>query len=238
MGTAHSWNQIDLTGDWQFAWTEDAPPEAATSQDLDAAGLELRPCRVPGNLELDLQATGLIDDPFVGMAMADLRHLERAHVWYVRRFSLNQRLEGRAELCFEGLDCCAEIYLNGALVGSGDNMLVPQVFDVDAALAEENELLVHIRPAVDEAATDLPASMCRARCNYDGLYVRKAPHMYGWDIMPRAVSAGIWRPVTLRFRPQEHLETAYLQTRELSPDGDWADLAWHYRGASTSPSDI
>ncbi|MGI6380114.1 MAG: glycoside hydrolase family 2 protein [Anaerolineae bacterium] len=229
MGTAHSWNQMDLTDDWQFAWTEDTPPSATTAQDLNAAGLELRPCRVPGNLELDLQAAGLIDDPFVGMTMAELRHLERAHVWYVRRFTLDGRPEGHAELLFEGLDCCADIYLNGVLVGSGDNMLIPQVHDVNKALRQENELLIHIFPAVDEARRyDYPPNVAAGRCNYDGLYIRKAPHMYGWDIMPRAVSAGIWRPVTLRFRPEEHLESAYLQTQALSPDGDWADLAWHY----------
>jgi len=230
MTVVHPWNQIDLTGDWQFAWTEEAPPQATDAQALAAAGLPLRPCRVPGNLELDLQATGLIGDPFVGMNMARIRYLERAHVWYVRRFCLDERPEGRGELLFEGLDCCADIYLNGRLVGSGDNMLIPQVHDVDEALARENELLVHIRPPVQEARRyDYPPNVAAGRCNYDGLYIRKAPHMYGWDIMPRAVSAGIWRPVTLRFRPQEHLESAYLQTQAISPDGDWADLALHYR---------
>jgi beta-mannosidase len=236
MAMQRPWPQLDLTGDWQFAWTEDTPPIATDAASLTHAGLELRPCRVPGNLELDLQAAGLIDDPFVGMNIAKLRHLEWAHVWYVRRFSLPERPAGQAELVFEGLDCYADVYLNGSLVGSADNMLIPQEFDVRDVLADDNELLVHIRPAVDEArAYDYPASLRTLPSNMESLYVRKAPHMYGWDIMPRAVSAGIWRPVRICFRPQEYLEGAYLQTLSISPRRETANLALHYR-AHTHPS--
>lgn len=224
------WPSVDLNGAWEFAWTDAVPPDATDAASLRAGGLELRPCRVPGNLELDLHTAGLIGDPFVGMNMTELRHLEQAHAWYVRRFALRERPAGRAELLFEGLDCYADIYLNGSLVGSGDNMLIPQAWDVDALLKEQNELLVHIRPAVEEARRyEYPPGIAAGRCNVDGLYVRKAPHMYGWDIMPRAVSAGIWRPVQLRFRPREHLKSAYLQTLSISPDRDEAELALHYR---------
>jgi beta-mannosidase len=236
MTQKHPWPSIDLIGSWEFAWTEEAAPAARDATSLTKAGLELRPCRVPGNLELDLQAAGLIEDPFVGMNIAELRHLESAHAWYVRRFHLSERPEGHAELVFEGLDCCADIFLNGKLVGSTANMLIPHVLDVDELLAETNELLVHIRPAAEEARRyPYPPGIAAGRCNVDGLHIRKAPHMYGWDIMPRALSAGIWRPVTLRFRPKEHLESAYLQTVSVSPDGDRAELALHYR-AHAGPS--
>ena len=71
--------------------------------------------------------------------------------------------------------------------------------------------------------------------NYDGLYVRRAPHMYGWDIMPRMVSAGIWRPVKLRYRPKERLESVFLETVEIMPDHGKASLCLHY-SANTSGS--
>ena len=230
MTMERAWANKNLEGTWHLAYCEGDPPDATTAKELKAAGLELVPCHVPGNFELDLHAAGRIDDPFVGMNMAKICHLERAHVWYVRRFALEERPEGRAELLFEGLDCCAEIYLNGRRVATGDNMLVPQFHEVDEALADENELLVHIRPAVEEARRyDYPPTLGALGSNMESLHIRKAPHMYGWDIMPRAVSAGIWRPVSLRFRPQEHLETAYLETRAISADSDWADLALHYR---------
>jgi len=110
---------------------------------------------------------------------------------------------------------------------------------VNNALADENELLVHIRPAVEEARRyRYPPGVFAGRCNVDSLYVRKAPHMYGWDIMPRALSAGIWRPVTLRFRPPEHIETAHLETISISPGGGKADLRLHYRAhIQPSPGD-
>ena len=32
----------------------------------------------------------------------------------------------------------------------------------------------------------------------ESVFIRKAPHTYGWDILPRLVSAGLWRDVELR----------------------------------------
>ena len=47
--------------------------------------------------------------------------------------------------------------------------------------------------------------------------------MYGWDIAPRAVSAGLWRPVSLQLRPRSRFEWAWLETesiaRDLGPQG-------------------
>ena len=33
--------------------------------------------------------------------------------------------------------------------------------------------------------------------NYDGILTRKPPHAYGWDIMPRVVTSGLWKDVDL-----------------------------------------
>ena len=53
-------------------------------------------------------------------------------------------------LCFDGIDTIAEIYLNGQYIGRADNMLIPHTYD--AVLQNgENELVVHIIPAMIEA---------------------------------------------------------------------------------------
>jgi len=221
---------LDLTGQWSFAYT-DTPPtrDPASIDDLAKSGLTLHPCTVPGNFELDLQAVGVIGEPFYAMNIVALTRFERCHVWYGRSFRAEPRPGLSAELVFQGLDCIADVYLNGKLLGSCDNMLVEHVFNVDGRLRADNELLVHIKPAVDEARKfPYPRGAVAGAINYESLYVRKAPHMYGWDIMPRALSAGIWRPVELRFRPHERIEQLYIETIAIRDDLSRADLCLSY----------
>jgi len=232
---------IDLNGQWAFAYTLEPPTgEFHTVSELQQAGLTVYPCQVPGNFELDLQAAGLIGDPFYGMNMASLRKYEAAHIWYFRRFAGEQHVGMIPELVFEGLDCYADIYLNGQQIGSCDNMLVEQVLPVAGLLRKENELLIHIRPAMDEARKyEYPPLLQSLGSNYDALYVRKAPHMYGWDIMPRALSAGLWRPAAVRFRPAEPLEQFYVETLDISADHARATLAAHFDARLTgTPADL
>ena len=92
-------------------------------------------------------------------------------------------------------------------------MLVSHTMQLNGLKKRENELLVHIYPTVLEARKYKYTSLNLAiKYNYDALYVRKAASMYGWDIMPRMVSAGIWRGVRI-FREQPlRLLQAYLYT--------------------------
>jgi beta-mannosidase len=228
-----SWPTIDLNGTWSFAYSLEPPRrEMRQVADLLEAGLTARSARVPGNFELDLQAAGIIGEPFYGMNMAALKPFERAHIWYWRTFQAEAREGHQAVLVFEGLDCLADIYLNGHLVGRTDNMLIPHTLCVEGWLNGDNEILVHIRPAVEEAKLyEYPPALNHQRPGYESLYIRKAPHMYGWDIMPRAVSAGIWRPAALSYRPAEHLAQASLETQSIAGDQGKARLALHYQAA-------
>lgn len=225
-------NTEDLSGPWQFAMQMGRPAGAYTTcaADLTKAGLEMLPAQVPGNLELDLLANGRIDEPFFGRNMLALRRYESAHCWYVRRFAATEQPGCVAELVFEGIDCYADIYLNGQLLGSTDNMLIEHIFNVDGKLQADNELMVHIRPCGQEASKyEYPPLVSGVLGMHDALYVRKAPHMYGWDIMPRALSAGLWRPVRLRYRPIERIEDLFLETRVLAGDHRHAELLLHFR---------
>src|SRR5581483_7530893 len=221
---------LDLSGAWSFAHTPVLPdPLPRTSADLVRLGLTPRPCTVPGNFETDLMATGEIPDPLVGMNSLLLRPYESYHIWYFRRFKSGEKPGLEAELVFHGLDCLADIYLNGEHLGSSDNMLVEQVFSTRGKLKAENELLVHLRPAVVEAKRyPKDPNTWTQPWDRDGLHIRKAPHMYGWDIMPRAVSAGIWRPAELRYLGPERLESVFLMTDQVSADQRQAQLTLRY----------
>jgi len=221
---------LDLNGDWAFAYAltpcrHPLPTRAA----VEAHGLTFTPCTVPGNFELDLLTRGIIDDPLVGRNILQLRPFERAHVWYTRTFVLPE-CSGEPELTFEGLDCIAEIYLNGALLATTDNMLIVHRFPVGGMLRAENELLIHLISPIEAAeAYTYPPGVSAGPNNVESLYIRKAPHMYGWDIMPRAVSAGIWRPVSLSFKPPARIDDVFLTTQRLADDHSLAMLQCRYR---------
>ncbi|PAW77103.1 MAG: hypothetical protein B9S32_12540 [Verrucomicrobia bacterium Tous-C9LFEB] len=218
---------LDLNGSWSFAWSL-TPAEPTTIAQLQQSGLRTLDCQVPGNFELDLQKHGLIEEPFHGMNIAGLRQYEGAHVWYFRTFDLPPRPGTTPVLVLEGVDCFAEVYLNGQHIGSCANMLIAHTLPLTGARAEGNELLIHIRPAVEEARKfDYPPGLNALGSNYDAIHVRKAPHMYGWDIMPRAVSAGLWRPVHIEYLPVERIETLFLDT--MSCSAREARLTLHFR---------
>ncbi len=222
---------IALDGKWRMAYTKAETPFKCET-DLKKAKLDLIPAKVPGNFELDLQAAGLLPEPFHGLNMKKVNELEDRHVHYFRRFDFAAKAAEGTEpyLVFEGLDTFADVYLNGELAASCDNMLIKHEIPVGKLLRDgENEIFVHIRPAVVEALKyDYPAYLTTHCVGYESLFVRKAPHSYGWDIMPRAVSAGIWRPVRVELRPKVRIESAYLMNQSLSEDRSEAVMRLHY----------
>ena len=223
---------IDLNGVWSFAYSIAAPQHALTSSaDAEQAGLPVYPCTVPGNFELDLIASGLVEgDPFYSTNIVDLRRFEKCHVWYFRSFPAPDLTNARAELAFQGIDCCAEVFLNGDSLGATDNMLIEHRFDVTERLKAVNKVAVHLRPVVEEARKyPYPPAVWSQGHNMEGAYIRKAPHGYGWDIMPRALSAGLWRPVTLEISPAEGIETLYLANRSVREDLTAAELVLSYK---------
>ena len=174
---------------------------------------------MPGNVELDLVRAGELPEPYVGSNIRGLRPLETHEWWYARTFQAPQAPAGtRWALVFEGLDTLATVWLNGKQVGQSDNMLIEQRFEVSGSLCpgEENWLVVRLGSALNHARQyEYDAVTMSWERREEGLYLRKAPHVWGWDIMPRAVSAGIWRPVRLESIPETAIEQLYYHTSML-----------------------
>ncbi|GAK55558.1 beta-galactosidase/beta-glucuronidase [Candidatus Vecturithrix granuli] len=230
---------LDLNGTWFYASGRPLSDDEFRSRTcVEKMGFKVRPCPVPGNYEIYLQEAGLLEDPRVGTNVLQLRALEHNHLWLWRTFLAENSPEHEAFLTFEGIDCFADIYLNGELLGRTDNMLIEHTFDVTGRFRAENELFVHIWPAREKAKQfDYPPGIKSDLHTYDGLYVRKAPHGYGWDIMPRALSMGVWRPVKLWFRPQERLERVFLAPTSLSADHRRASHKFYYRARTCGTPD-
>jgi beta-mannosidase len=213
--------QIDLNGTWELTYGPQSENGPQSPEELARAGWPAFPAAVPGNVELDLVAAGVIEDPSVGSRVYGLRKYETYEWWYRREFKAPVLEEGRRlELVFEGLDCLGTIWLNGKRLGETDNMFIAHRFDATGHLrpGEENELVVRIGSAVIEGRRHVAEPYESALpCGHESLSVRKAPHMFGWDIMPRIVSAGLWRDVYLEVLEPTRWRSVYWTTLQADP---------------------
>jgi beta-mannosidase len=224
---------FSLDGDWRLYSYPEGDPQVAHPNDLARRDLLPVSARVPGNVELDLQRAGLLPEPFYSDNIRRLRDLEDREWWLMREFDVPVGAAGYDwDLVFDGLDTLATVWLNGIEVGRSDNMFVEQRFDVTAALrpGEANRIAVRLRSAL-LAARDYgyePSAMSWEH-RHEGLFLRKAPHTWGWDIMPRAASAGIWRPVRIEERPASAIEELYYWTAGLDERGALLGASFQFR---------
>jgi len=197
-----------------------------TPGELKRSGFTKIPATVPGNVEIDLQKEGLIEDPMIGDNVYDLRKYESFQWWYQRSFSKPDVPEGhRVEISFEGIDCIADIWLNDSKIARTENMFVEHHYDITDLLKEKNQLYVCIRSTVLEARKHMRNNFgVRYDALAEAVSVRKAPHMFGWDILPRLVSAGIWRAVNLEVIPPTHWKSVYWVTSDVDVENGRARL--------------
>ena len=158
-----------------------------------------RDATVPGDVHLDLLRDGELPDPFVGLHADQSLWMEQKDWWFRREFDSPASLAGRrALLVFHGLDAFATIWVNGKIVGHADNMFIRHEFDVTDALTPggRHELVVRLASPVQSVRVD-PAHNGLPTWSPERLFCRKAQMSFGWDIAPRLVTVGIWRPVEL-----------------------------------------
>ena len=223
-------NRVSLNGQWTLHYWPQPETPVTTPEAMREVSFQTIPAKVPGNVELDLLAAGLIRDPLKGDNVWDMRPYEGYQWCYIRRFPTPEyRQSQKVMLCFGGIDCLANIWLNGQQVGATDNMFIDHSFDVTGLLEKEreNELLVIIRSAVIEAQNYLlnPLTVYMwSGVNVEGTYIRKAPHCYGWDIMPRLVSAGLWRDVELRIAEPIRFTNVHWMTTQTDAESRRADV--------------
>jgi len=221
-------NVIPLNGDWTLAfWPQPEKPVTDPAQ-LKSLHVDTLPAKVPGNVELDLLAAGRIADPMVGNNVYALRKYEAYQWCYSRSFPSPGLKPGqRLQLFFRGIDCLATIWLNGRPVGAADNMLIEHGYDITELLraSPDNDLQVILRSAVIEAQ-EFPLGVLGTRVdgNSESEPIRKAPHSYGWDIMPRLVSAGLWRGVELRVLDPVRFEDVHWMTVRIDRAERSADV--------------
>ncbi len=197
---------ISLNGKWNLTGKSQISEEIPIS--LEAT--------VPGCVQLDLSEQGYLPkDIYMGENVVAAEKYESYEWWYERHFQApNERKN--VFLVFEGVDCLAEYFLNGTKIGESDNMFIRHEFMVDDFLKDgENVLTVHIKSAVIEADNfDYTVKMLNGPVRIESRHIRKAPHSYGWDIMPRLVTAGLWRDIKLEIRDSIYFSQTFFKAKD------------------------
>jgi beta-mannosidase len=232
----------DQKGDWTLYFgvqDKDAPVTPAELKSSDFRHIE---ASVPSNVEIDLLNAGIIKDPMKGDNVYDLRKYETYQWWYQRSFKKPESKDGeKVELCFDGIDCIADIWLNNKKIAHVEDMLVEHHYDVTDLLEKNNQLSVCIYSTVLEARKHLRSNFgVRYDALAEGVSIRKSPHMFGWDIMPRLISAGIWKDVKLEVIPPDYWEAVYWVTKKTDTKNRTADLYvdWQFNTSKLNIDDL
>ena len=231
-GSLTAGEKSSLDGKWRLDYWPQGDTPIVSPADTRQVEMKTIDATVPGNVELDLLAAGLIEQPEIGSNVYDLRPWEGYQWRYSRTFATPEHADGdRIRLNFNGIDCYADIWVNGRQVGSADNMLIEHRFDVTEALkpaGEENTLEVYIRSSVIEGRQYIPPTISINFAQVESVYARRAPHTYGWDIMPRLVSAGLWRSVELEVLKPVHLRDVHWFTTSVDVPNKQATVFLDY----------
>lgn len=203
---------IVLSQGWQFAQATDAKGAPVPEKWM--------PASVPGNAVLDLLQNKKIPKPFYRDNEAKLQWIEKASWKYRTTISLNPSVHNRRniDLVFDGLDTCAQVYLNGSLVLTSDNMFRTYRINAKPYLKQgANKLLVVFPNQIECAAKIAAKDPWRPQTHLlEKTYIRKAAYEYGWDWGPRFVLSGIWKPVYLEAWNTARISNLYIHQLDVS----------------------
>ncbi len=189
----------EIVSGWQLRLT----PTGQTPDEVRALmGDAWLPARVPGTVQQDLLAAGIIPDPYHNADEMQIQWVGEQDWLYRAHFDLPEQLRGAAQidLCCAGLDTFATVWLNGTRLLASENMFVPQRVPITPNVRDTgNELLIQFASPWHAGKETERQFGARKGWNGDAsrMYVRKAPYHYGWDWGPTILTIGPWLPITL-----------------------------------------
>ncbi len=202
---------------------------------------EWLPATVPGTVHTDLMAAGKIPDPYIGTNEAKVQWVETKTWEYKTTFDCSKELwkQKNKELVFEGLDTYADVYLNGTLLFTSENMFVSHSEDVNASLKKTgNVLRIVFHPASELIEKNKQKSAVKNIPGGDRAFIRKAQYQFGWDWGPRLVTCGVWRPVMLKGNPDFYISEMEVALINLEDDTALVKFFLYPHGETTSPVTI
>lgn len=156
---------------------------------------------VPGSVYGDLLNSGRMENPFWKDNEIEALKLMDFDYEYTNIFEVNDEylVSNDTFIRFDGLDTLADVYLNGQLIISANNMHRTWEKSVKNLLNASNELrIVFHSPTkfISEAFSKAPTLGTEDAMN-GFVHIRKAHCMFGWDWGAHLPDMGIWRDVSL-----------------------------------------
>jgi beta-mannosidase len=218
---------ISLNQGWQVRIDpSDAP--AAREHPRAAAWLN---ATVPGSVQQDLIAAGIVPDPFIGKSEAPIQWAGLTPWEYRSTINVTPALLARdhVDLVFDGLDTFATVAVNGRPLLSADNAHRRWRADAKPLLhAGANELVIRVaspirklQPMVLAEAHPLPGEYDSAfgdepKGKQTSPYIRKPKYQYGWDWAPRIVTIGLWKPARLEAWDDARIDKLRIEQEALN----------------------
>lgn len=180
---------ITLDGEWKLE---------------SADGKVVCPVQIPGSVLSAAVKQGILNDPYYRMNEYPAREFLRQDFVFSRTFSFQKQAGCAYELCCDGIDTIADIYLNGSKIRHADNMHLRYRIPCTGFLADgDNELRIcftsalrYIEEYEPQQGKEIHYTACGAVERNQ--YIRKAHSMFGWDWGPQLPDLGIWRTVFIR----------------------------------------
>lgn len=189
---------MNMTGGWRIK--DFAPGKGLTGGGVSGEGEDWIPAKAPGDTYVALIAAGRLADPYVGRNEEPAAWVRDREWWWHATIELSG---APADLVFDGLDTFADIYCDGTLLGSADNMFRSWRFDLSGLAAGQHDLALCFHPTADMVAgTPLPVwtSFTDRISKSRRTLMRKAQFGWGWDWGPDLPTIGMWQPVRIEPR--------------------------------------
>jgi len=173
--------------------------------------------QVPGAVHTDLLSNKLIPDPYYRDNEKKLQWIGEENWDYKKTFTVDAVVlqKKHVELVFDGLDTYAEVYLNGQLILSADNMFRQWRADVKKILKPKNQLLIRFSSAKNKADSIAKSMLPLVIPDNPRVYVRKAQYHFGWDWGPIFITSGIWKNVYLQSFNEMAEEKPFVKKRKV-----------------------
>ncbi len=223
-------------GEWTVAgWKlAEAPKVTAPGSTLSRAGFDASRwyvATVPGTVLTTLVDRGVYADPAYGLNnMTIPERLARQDYWYRTEFDAPTETAGKRQvLNFDGVNYSAEIWLNGAPIGTMKGAFVRGRFDVTGKLRPgRNAIAVKVSPPPHPGIAH-EESLTAGVGENGGMMMLDGPTFVateGWDWIPsiRDRNTGMWRGVTLTTSGAATLGDAQVVTTLPKPDNSVAEI--------------
>jgi len=162
------------------------------------------PTPVPGDIHQGLIAAKIIEEPSIGLNAPKAIWTREKSWWLKKTFQLSAsevKLSKHIELCLDGLDYSAWIFINGELVGEHNSAFYPFERDIREYIKPgANNIVVRLTDGLDQVSDDDLKklggffgfdSVRPQRTQPKRVFLRKAQYAWGWDWSPESSTTGI-----------------------------------------------